>query len=193
MRQPDLRALAARGLARRRPKRLAGGWHRVELCGFSCEFPPLITTLAPEPHSCAMRQPARCCARRYRFCLCEGWRRVELCGFSCELPPLITTLAPEPHSCSMRQPPKFYKTRLVALGPQLAQALTLYAAERKKGGWRRVELCGFSCEFPPLITTLAPEPHSCAMRQPPIAIRRRWYGGARAPGCRPCSRARGWR
>jgi integrase/recombinase XerD len=29
---------------------------------------------------------------------------------------------------------KFYKTRLVALGPQLAQALTLYAAERKKAG-----------------------------------------------------------
>jgi site-specific recombinase XerD len=29
---------------------------------------------------------------------------------------------------------KFYKTRLVALGPQLTQALTLYAAERKKAG-----------------------------------------------------------
>ena len=29
---------------------------------------------------------------------------------------------------------KFYKTRLVALGPQLTQALSLYAAERKKAG-----------------------------------------------------------
>jgi site-specific recombinase XerD len=29
---------------------------------------------------------------------------------------------------------KFYKTRLVALGPELTQALTLYAAERKKVG-----------------------------------------------------------
>jgi len=29
---------------------------------------------------------------------------------------------------------KFYKTRLVVVGPQLTQALTLYAAERKKAG-----------------------------------------------------------